>query len=102
MEILRAVTCQEQAVLPDTLFGLPVTGLGDHALSPTAAPIEGEEVLMTCGPLGADPGWDNHRLRDLTMPRAPGAGGGLCPCSTATGLETLRLWDDVRGWSGAR
>ena len=32
VEILRAVTCQEQAVLPDTLFGLPVTGLGDHAL----------------------------------------------------------------------
>ena len=27
VEILRAVTCQEQAVLPDTLFGLPVTVL---------------------------------------------------------------------------
>lgn len=99
VEILRAVTCQEKAVLPDRLFGLPVTVLGDHALSPTASQIEGEEVLVTCGPLGEDPGWDNHRLRDLTMPRHLKQVGdyALLNCDA---LETLRLWDDVRRWSG--
>jgi len=99
VEILRAVTCQEKAVLPDRLFGLPVTVLGAHALSPTASQIEGEEVLVTCGPLGEDPGWDNHRLRDLTMPRHLKQVGdyALLNCDA---LETLRLWDDVRRWSG--
>ena len=46
--ILRAVTCDERAVLPEELFGLPVTELGGHALSPTApAGAEGEEVLVS-------------------------------------------------------
>ena len=46
--VLRAATCDKRAVLPETLCGLPVTALGDHALSPTAAPAEGEELLVTC------------------------------------------------------
>ena len=45
--VLRAATCDKRAVLPETLCGLPVTALGDHALSPTAAPAEGEELLVT-------------------------------------------------------
>ena len=39
--ILRAATCDARARLPETLYGLPVTALGDHALSPTAAPRRG-------------------------------------------------------------
>ena len=31
--ILRALTCDKRAVLPDTLFGLPVTALSDRALA---------------------------------------------------------------------
>ena len=50
--VLRAATCDKRAVLPETLCGLPVTALGDHALSPTAAPAEGEELLVTCGGAG--------------------------------------------------
>ena len=42
--ILRAVTCDENAVLPDELFGLPVTHLSDRALAHGAKPAEGEEV----------------------------------------------------------
>lgn len=38
VRILRGVTCDERAVLPEELFGLPVTELGGHALSPTAPP----------------------------------------------------------------
>ena len=33
--ILRASTCDIRAALPEELFGLPVTVLGDHALAPT-------------------------------------------------------------------
>jgi hypothetical protein len=39
--ILRASTCDTSAVLPDELFGLPVTALSDRALSPSAAEING-------------------------------------------------------------
>ena len=53
--ILRAATCDARARLPETLYGLPVTALGDHALSPTAASAEGEDLLVTCG-TGTDPG----------------------------------------------
>lgn len=97
--ILRAATCDAAAVLPEELFGLPVTVLGDHALSPTAWSVEGEEVLMTCGPLRADTEWDNHRLRELTLPRSlyRVRDYALLNCD---GLETLRLYDGIRYWSG--
>ena len=39
--ILRAETCDRQAALPDTLFGLPVTALGHHALTPGRPMAEG-------------------------------------------------------------
>ena len=68
--ILRAATCDARARLPETLYGLPVTALGDHALSPTAASAEGEDLLVTCG-TGTDPGtWSNRDLEDLTLPRS--------------------------------
>ena len=69
--ILRGVTCDERAVLPEELFGLPVTELGGHALSPTApARADGEEVLVSCGLTGGEAQWDNRRLTDLTLPAA--------------------------------
>jgi len=97
--ILRATTCDAKAALPEELFGLPVTVLGDHALSPTAWPEEGEEVLVTCGPLGRDVEWDNHKLRELTLPRSlyRVRDYALLNCD---GLETLRLHDGIRYWSG--
>lgn len=66
------------ARLPETLYGLPVTALGDHALSPTAASAEGEDLLVTCG-AGTDPGtWSNRDLEDLTCP-GPWSGWGITP-----------------------
>ena len=97
--ILRATTCDARAALPEELFGLPVTVLGDHALAPTAWPVEGEEVLVTCGLLGPDTEWDNRKLRDLTLPRFLNRvrDYALLNCD---GLHTLRLHDSLRYWSG--
>ena len=64
--ILWAATCDAKAALPDTLFGLPVTALGDHALTPGRPMPEGEEVLVTCGPVSGED-WDNSILTDLTL-----------------------------------
>ena len=97
--VLRAVTCDGRAALPEELWGLPVIALGDHALAPNAPAVPGEEVQITCGPLPEEDGWDNHGLKELTLPRYLRRVGdyALLNCD---GLERLRLWDDVRFWGG--
>lgn len=95
--VLRAVTCDERAALPDTLFGLPVMALADHALAPNAAAAAGEEVQITCGvPQGE---WDNRTLRELTLPETLASVGdyALFNCRS---LETLCLQDGVSRWGG--
>ena len=98
--VLRAATCDKRAVLPETLCGLPVTALGDHALSPTAAPAEGEELLVTCGGAGDPEIWTNRDLEDLTLPRSLRRMGdyALMNCGA---LRTLRLHDGIRIWGAA-
>lgn len=95
--LLGAVTCDRRAVLPETLFGLPVTALGPRALAPERERPEGEEVLMTCGPQTGD--WDNRRLEDLTLPPSLRRMGdyALLNC---TALKTLRLHDGLGFWGG--
>lgn len=97
--IIRAVTCDKIAALPDTLFGLPVTELARRALAPTARDESGEEVLVTCGPVSEDAVWDNRKLIDLTLPRylERVRDYALMSCDA---LEILRLHDTVRYWNG--
>lgn len=97
--VLRAVTCEPSAALPETLWGLPVTALGDHALAPGAGQVPGEEVLVSCGPLPPDAQWDNRNLRDLTLPASLERveDYALFNC---TELKTLRLGDGVNRWGG--
>jgi len=94
--ILRAVTCDARAQLPEELFGLPVTVLGDHALSPTAKPVSGEEVRIQWGQEGE---WDNRNLLDLTLPAAltDVQNYALYGCRS---LHTLRLSDGIKRWGG--
>lgn len=96
--ILWAATCDRRAALPDTLLGLPVTALGDHALTPGRKAPAGEEILVTCGP-GSGEDWDNGGLEDLTLPDSLERIGdyGLFNCRR---LRTLRLRDTVRRWDG--
>jgi len=94
--ILRAQTCDVRAVLPDTLYDLPVTVLGDHALAPNASAVAGEEVRLTCGPEGE---WDNRNLQELTLPAflTDVHNYALYGCR---GLHTLHLHDRVDRWGG--
>ena len=46
------MTCDENAALPDEIFGLPVTSLSDRALAHGAKPAEGEEVTVLGGAEG--------------------------------------------------
>ncbi len=95
--VLRAMTCDERASLPETLFGLPVTALGRHALSPTASPETGEEVLLTCGP--GEGTWDNSGLRELTLPATLRRVGDYA-FFNCRALQTIRLHDSITFWGG--
>ena len=52
--ILRALTCDQNAILPDELFGLPVTALLDHALAAGGVPVAGEELRVLGGEESGD------------------------------------------------
>lgn len=97
--VLRAVTCEESAALPETLWGLPVTALGDHALVPGAGTAPGEEVLVSCGPLPPDVQWDNRNLRELTLPASLERMGDYA-LFNCTSLKKLCLGDGVQHWGG--
>ena len=94
--LLRAVTCDTHAALPDELFGLPVTVLGEKALAPTAQPVSGEELCIRCGREGD---WDNRNLQELTLPEplTEVQNYALYGCSN---LRTLHLTDRIRRWGG--
>lgn len=112
--ILRAGTCDRRAALPDRLFGLPVTALGDHALAPDRQPPldrrpaldrqsavpSVESLLITCGLPDPAAAWDNRNLQDLSLPESLADIGSyaLLNCSA---LKTLRLHDRVARWGGA-
>ena len=91
--ILRAQTCDKTAVLPEELFGLPVTMLSDRALAPSAAPAEGEEVRVLGGAESED--WDNRNITDLTLPRTLRRIGDYAFMNLRA-METLRFSDDLQ------
>ena len=97
--VLWAATCDRRAALPEELFGLPVTALGDHALTPGRQMPAGEEVLVTCGPAGEDAAWDNGCLEDLRLPESLTrvADYAFFNCRK---LKTLRLRDTAGRWGG--
>ncbi len=95
--ILRAVTCDTKAVLPDTLFGLPVTVLGGHALAAGTRDADGETVVITGAPCEA--GWDNHGLCVLTLPRTLLRIGNYAFLNCGQ-LHTLILYDHIQQWGG--
>lgn len=95
--LLQALTCDTTAILPGELLGLPVTALGNHALTPNRSAPAGEEVLITCGPISED--WDNRRLEDLTLPPSLTQAGDYA-FFNCRALKRLQLSDNLRHWGG--
>ena len=96
--ILRAATCDADAVLPDELFGLPVTRLSDRCLAPGAADVPGEELELRCGVPEGD--FDNRRIRRLTLPGALKSVGDYAFLNLRE-MEELCLSDALQGVGGA-
>ena len=116
--LLRCHTPDERAVLPETVWGLPVIALGDRALSPDTGGQTGDSTVadsitpdsitagenkrgarqlqITCGPAGAAE-WNNARLRDLTLPRTLRRVGNYA-LYNCRALQTIRLFDSVQIW----
>ena len=91
--ILRAVTCDRRAALPEELFGLPVTALHNRALAFGAAPLEGEEVQILGGAENEE--WDNRNIAELTLPQSLREIGDYCFMNLRT-METLRFHDSLQ------
>ena len=69
IRILRALTCDRAAALPDELSGLPVTEIGDYALSiRDKSPDRGEEALIRDNMADPEAKWDNRGIRELRLP----------------------------------
>lgn len=98
--ILRAITCDRQAALPDELFGLPVRKLGNHALSTLSRPVQGEEVLVVGRHPAGDAGWDNRNLLDLTLPMGLDEIGN-CTFLNCSMLQSMHLHDSIRSWGAS-
>ena len=96
--ILRALTCDEKAVLPDEIFGLPVTALSDRALAASAAPVEGEQVTILGG--AESDAWDNRGITDLTLPRRLRTVGDYAFMNLRS-METLRFYDELQSIGSA-
>ena len=95
MAILRAVTCDTDVSLPETLLGLPVTRIGDRCLAPDARELTGEfeEVRILGGPETGE--WNNRRIRRLSLPRTLLHIDSYAMMNLRA-MEELRLYDDLR------
>lgn len=90
--VLRAVTCDSIAVLPEELFGLPVVALADRALAPGAPELDGERVDIVCG--RAEGEFNNRNITELTLPRTLKSVGQYALMNCAK-LRRLRLFDNI-------
>ena len=82
--IERVRTGETRAVVPEELFGLPVTALGRRAFAPHA---------------GADAP-DHRKIRAITLPRTLERVGDYA-FYNCTGLERLQLTDRTETWGGS-
>ena len=96
--ILRALSADRTAVLPETLWGLPVMALEHHAFAPNRPAPEGETVRIACGPVPAEQP-DNSSLEDVTLPPTLHRIGDYA-FYNCMALKTLRMYDSVTDWGG--
>ena len=96
--ILQALSADQTAVLPESIWGLPVTALEHHAFAPNRPVPDGETVRIACGPVPAEKP-DNSRLADVTLPPTLQRIGDYA-FYNCTALKTLRMHESVTDWGG--
>ena len=90
--VLRALTCDADAELPETVFGKSITRLSNSALAVKDFDPEGEKVRITCGK--PDGEFDNRSLGRLTLPATLKSCGNYTFAGCRK-LETLRVTDSI-------
>lgn len=90
--VLRALTCDTAAVLPETVSGKKITRLASRALAVSDYDPSGDTIRITCG--NAKNSFDNRSLRELTLPASLKACGNYT-FSNCRKLETLRITDSI-------
>ncbi len=96
--VIRAVTCDKRAVLPDEICGLPVTRLSDRALAAGAPAAEGEELIIIGGPEAGE--WDNRNITELTLPYGLQSAGDYAFMNLRC-METLKFYDNLQSAGSA-
>lgn len=97
--LARVETPDAQILLPETIWGLPVTAVGDHAFTPGHREAEGDLVRVICGvPAGQDA--DNSRLASVALPRTLRTVGDYAFYNCAE-LARVCLTDTVESWGGS-
>lgn len=96
-ELTRVETPDADVLLPETIEGLPVAALGDHAFAPGAHTAEGERLVITCGPAGQEP--DTRKLERITLPPTLRRVGDYA-FYNCLGLREVRISEPVEHWGG--
>lgn len=97
--VARVETADRHVVLPETVWGLPVTAVGDHAFSPGARETEGELVCVNCGSV-RELEADNGKIESVTLPDTLVSVGDYA-FYNCFGLRELRLRGSVLDWGGS-
>ncbi|MCI2055543.1 MAG: leucine-rich repeat domain-containing protein [Oscillibacter sp.] len=98
--ITHLATADAAVTVPETLCGLPVIALGDHALTPERPAPEGEQVRISCGAGWAETPMDNKNLAEVALPRTLQTVGDYA-FYNCTELTRLRLFDTTENWGGS-
>lgn len=96
-ELTRVETWDTDVLLPETIEGLPVTALGDHAFAPGGRTAEGERLAITCGPTEQEP--DTRKLERITLPPTLRRVGDYAFYNCLS-LREVRLSEPVEHWGG--
>ena len=98
--VLRAVTKDSRAVLPQAIHGLPVRELSDYSLSvrDKVQPAEDiKSIEITDGRAPQDAEWDNRQIRELRLPESLRKVGSYCFMGLRN-LEKLEFHDEEMEW----
>ena len=100
LTVLRALSCDKIAVLPDEIDGFPVAALASRSFSPYSPDIPKDAVTVCIGPLGdSEESWDNSCIEKLILPSSLKRVGNAAFIYMAS-LNTIAFDDRLSVWNG--